>query len=131
MRIVREQALRPTSTIPSIKLVRTRRAKYVVKLAPCRVCLTMTLELCVSKLVRRAHNGKSGLIYDERAETSGSVLGNRHLADRRDGARATLEARPQEFLDCIHVVGLDDVEQRVLRVRAVTANQPEPRHVRV
>jgi hypothetical protein len=39
-----------------------------------------------------------------------SALRNWHLAHGRDGARAFLEAGPEELLECVDVVGFDDVE---------------------
>jgi hypothetical protein len=39
---------------------------------------------------------------------------NGHLDHRRDGGSAAFEARPQEPLDCLGVVGFHDVEEDVL-----------------
>ena len=60
-----------------------------------------------------------------------SRLRNRDLADRSDGRRANLEAWPQELVDGVHVVGLDDEKQRVLSVGAVPADELDALHVRI
>jgi hypothetical protein len=61
----------------------------------------------------------------------GSLLGDRDLADRRDSARAALEAGTKEPMDGIDVVGFDHEEERVLRVGAVATDQLDALYVRV
>src|SRR5687767_12677983 len=59
---------------------------------------------------------------------AGSFLRDGNLAHRGDRARAPLEAGPQESVDGVHVIGLDDQEECVLGVRAVASDHADPRH---
>lgn len=57
------------------------------------------------------------------AKSPGSIFRNRdktHWCDRRGAAG---ETGPQEFVDCVHVVGLHDVKHCVLRIGAITSEQ--------
>lgn len=60
-----------------------------------------------------------------------SVLGDGHFAHRGHRRRAAPESRPEELVDDIHIIRLDDVEQCVLRIRAVSTDELEPGDISV
>ena len=58
-----------------------------------------------------------------------SVPRHRHFAHGGDGGRAPRETGPEELLERVHVVGLNDVEHRVLGVGPVPPDQLDALHV--
>ena len=60
-----------------------------------------------------------------RSRRSRLVFWDRDFTHGCDGARAPLEPGPEKFVERVDVVRLHDEEQRMLGVRAVSANQFE------
>ena len=71
---------------------------------------------------------RSGRHARGRPQTS-SVSRHRHFAHGGDCGRALLETGKEEFLERIHIVGLNDVEHRVLGVGPVPPDHFDSLHV--